>query len=537
MPFYIRSLIVIMVLSSIVLWLGRPYATLKATLPDDYRRRALSWVVITLAMFLSHSYYLFLILSLPLMVIAGGKDSNRLAYFAFLIFVVPTFPFEITGSSALNSLIKLDHMRWLSLAVLLPAWWSLRSKPGVTPFGRTTVDKFIFGYIALWLTLQAMSTTVTNLVRISFYMFLEIFLPYYVASRGARDMKSFRDVIMAFVVAVLIMAPTGVVEFARKWLLYNSINEVMGLPYWGLNNYLQRGEGVLRASVTTGHPIVLGYLMSIALGLNAFLRPSTKPGLWKLAVLGLCGGIVAAMSRGPWVGAAAMLLVLIATGPKVGSRLMQVSMLGLLMTPLLFMTEQGQKILDYLPFVGTVESQNVEFRARLLDVSLGVLAKFPFFGALDFINDPDMEQMRGSDGIIDIVNTYLGVAMATGVVGLTIFVAPFVIVCFGIARRLFAGGLSPDSEEHLLGRALLATLVGIMVTIGTVAAISVVAYVYLFIVGLGAAYVESMTAAARAPAQQPAPRPAAEPPPSRRPPRPQPGWATRGRPRPVRGPQ
>ena len=152
MPFYIRSLLVIMVLSSIVLWLGRPYATYKSTLPDDYRRRALCWVVITLTMFLSHSYYLLLLIMLPLLVIAGGKDSNRLAFYAFLIFVVPPFPFDVQGSGgAMNSLIKLDHFRWLALAVLVPAWWKLRATPGVTPFGRSTVDKFILAYIVLWL--------------------------------------------------------------------------------------------------------------------------------------------------------------------------------------------------------------------------------------------------------------------------------------------------------------------------------------------------------------------------------------------------
>lgn len=517
MPFYIRALIVIMVLSSIVLWLGRPYATYKATLPDDYRRRALCWVVLTLTLFLSHSYYLLLLIMLPLLVLAGGKDSNRLAFYAFLLFVVPPFPFDVQGSGgAMNSLIKLDHFRWLALAVLVPAWWKLRATPGVTPFGRSTVDKFILAYILLWLVLQSMSTTLTNLVRLAFYHFLDTFLPYYVASRAARDLKSFRDAAMALVLGALLMAPVAMFEFARKWLLYNSINEVLGLPFWGFNQYLQRGEAVLRSSVTTGHPIILGFVFAVALALNSFLRLSTKPGLWRLATAGICGGLIAAMSRGPWVGAAVMMIVLIVTGPHVSSRLMRVSLLGLLLMPLLFMTEQGQKILDYLPFIGTVESANVEFRARLLDVSLGVLAKFPFFGALDFLEDPDMQQMRGGDGIIDIVNTYLGVAMATGVVGLTIFVAPFVLVCLGVLRRLYFSGMPRESEMHALGRSLLAALLGVMVILATASPLAAVPILYLFLIGLGDGYLDLTArqpvaearpeAAAAAPAARPAPR-------------------------------
>jgi O-antigen ligase len=225
------------------------------------------------------------------------------------------------------------------------------------------------------------------------------------------------------------------------------------------------------------------------MGLAAFLQKSVASRrTWLLLMAGLFVGLVSAMSRGPWVGAAATLAVLLITGPNLGSKLGKVAMAALVGIPILLSTEQGRKVLDYLPFIGTVETQNIDFRERLIDVSLRVLANYPIFGALDFLSHRDMEQMRGGDGIIDMVNTYLAVAMSTGFVGLTLFVAPFLLMLVHIAhilRRI------PDksSELHLLGRALLASTTGILVSIATVASIVAIPIVYLCVLGLGTGYI------------------------------------------------
>jgi hypothetical protein len=107
-----------------------------------------------------------------------------------------------------------------------------------------------------------------------------------------------------------------------------------------------------------------------------------------------------------------------------------------------------------------------------------------------------MEALRGSDGIIDLVNSYVIVALSSGFVGLALFVGPFALVVLGILRCLFS--LDKHSEEHLLGRALLGALVAILVTIATVSSICAVAVVYFTVMGMGAGYVRMITAAQRA---------------------------------------
>jgi len=487
MPVHLRALVVIMAVSVVMLWLVRPMACAHAIQPADYRRRAGVWIALTLLSFLSHNYWVFVMLSVPLLLIVSAKDPNPLGFYFFLIVAVPPFPAEIPAPGALRYLIEVNHLRWLSLAVLLPAYLKLRTKPDTVPFGRTNVDKFVLAYVLLWIGLQVGPASLTHLLRICFYMAIDVILPYYVASRALRDLPAFRDTVMSFVVAVLLMVPLAVFEFGRRWLLYNGLEGALGIPYWGMGNYLMRGEAFLRASVATGHPIVLGYMMAVALGLTAYLRPF-MPGKrhWLVVMAALFIGLVAAMSRGPWVGAAATLLLLVVTGPNVGSKMLKTLAFGLVALPLALMTEQGQKMIDYLPFVGTVESQNVEFRQRLFEVSLGVIAQNPLFGSLGL--QTDMEQMRGSDGIIDVVNTYVLVALQSGLVGLTLFTAPFVLVGAGLARALHAMR-DKTTESHLLGRALLAALVGIAIIIATVSSISTVPAVYLAVIGMGAGYV------------------------------------------------
>src|SRR6185436_14117819 len=61
---------------------------------------------------------------------------------------------------------------------------------------------------------------------------------------------------------------------------------------------------------------------------------------------------LSAAGRGPWVGAAAMLLAFVATGPRAVTRLAKLAAGGLCVVPLLMVSPVGQALLDYLPFVG-----------------------------------------------------------------------------------------------------------------------------------------------------------------------------------------
>jgi hypothetical protein len=549
MPEHLRALVFILALvTPIFLFagiqrVGLPIAT------EDYKRRCAMWYATTLLAFLTHDFWLFMVAMAIAIRIAASRETNPLALFLVVALAVPPYFKEIPGALGIDHLIALSLPRLLSLLLLLPVWLVLRSRKDVDSFGSLWPDRFLLGYLAVYLVAQFFYDTPTNALRIGIvYSFLDIFLPYYVASRTVRSMKAFKDVVSTLALMSVVLAVIAAFEWGRRWLVYNALDNALGVD-WVLSSYLFRGEGGgLRAQASLGHSIVFGYTMVIGLALFAFLRPEMsaprvvranttnsrasgsfggrfgtslvgvfvavplallsflrpssyvpgRPALapkpttfpsvaWRIGAALILGGIIVSLSRGPWVGAAAALVVLAVTGPEVVSRLAKLSVGVAFAIALLLTTDTGQRLMAFLPFVGTVDAFNVTYRQRLFDVSLDVIAQRPFFGAVDFMNSPILQQMRQGEGIIDIVNSYLGIAMRNGLVGLGLFAGVFIMAIAGIIeclRRI----KDKDSELHLLGRVLLAALVGAMVTITTVSSILAVPLLYWSLAGLALGY-------------------------------------------------
>jgi O-antigen ligase len=144
-----------------------------------------------------------------------------------------------------------------------------------------------------------------------------------------------------------------------------------------------------------------------------------------------------------------------------------------------------------------INEDSVFYRQRLLENSIQVIMQNPFFGNFDFYYSPLMQDMRQGEGIIDVVNTYLGVGLARGLVGLCLFSGFFIAAAIGIfngMRRL----TDRNGELYLLGQALFSSLVGILVIIFTTSSVSIIPVIYWSVAGLGVAYAR-MLALAKAP--------------------------------------
>ncbi|WP_449432907.1 O-antigen ligase family protein [Pseudomonas putida] len=496
MPEHFRALIVILFLAGVVFFLARRPAT--DLIPEgDFKRRRNLWFALTLVAFFSHSFWVYAGAAAVILLIARRRERNPLALFFLLLFLVPPAAVTIPGFGVVNYLFELDHLRLLTLCLLLPAALALRRQS--LRFGRTWPDRLLGAGLVLMSLLYLRETTVTDTLRQILYMYIDVFLPYYVASRGLKELSDFKDAMLAFVLAAFVLALLGVAEYVRHWLLYNALLDAMGVQ-WSMANYLSRG-GSLRASVTTGQAIALGYVISVAIGLFLFVQTYVRSRLQRyLGALLLAAGLFAPLSRGPWIGAVVIIVGYIALGRGAVKRLSLLALAGVLAIPVLGMMPGGEKLLDLLPFVGTVDNDNITYRERLLDNSWIVIQRYPLFGSFDFRNTPEMQSMIQGEGIIDIVNTYLGLALRIGLVGLGLFVGFFACVLLGIykAMRTFA---DKDDPLRRLGQALLATLVGILVIIFTVSSITVIPVVYWSIGGLGMAYIQMVRGFAHNPAR------------------------------------
>jgi hypothetical protein len=202
-----------------------------------------------------------------------------MALFYMLLFLIPPASVQVPGFGVVNYLVDLNHIR-LTLCVLLPAALQLRRQADTLRFGRTWADRLLAAGLVLMSVLYLRETTLTDTLRQALYLYVDVFLPYYVASRGLRQISDFKDALLAFVLTAFVMALIAVAEYVRHWLLYSALI-AMGVP-WSMSGYLSRG-GALRASVTTGQAIALGYVMSVAIGLFLFVQ-------------GMCN----ARCTGPW---------------------------------------------------------------------------------------------------------------------------------------------------------------------------------------------------------------------------------------------
>jgi O-antigen ligase len=487
MPEHFRALIVILLVAILVFGFARrsacdliPYA--------DFKRRRNLWFILTLVAFCSFSFWVYAVAASVIMYLAGRREHNPVALFYMLLFLIPPATVQVPGFGVVNYLIDLNHVRLLSLCVLLPAALKLRKLPESTGFGRTWPDRLVLAGVLLMGGLYLRETTPTDTLRQSLYLYLDVILPYYVASRGLRQLSDFKDALLAFVLAAFLLALIGVAETIRHWLLYDALLDAMGVE-WSMTSYLSRG-GSLRASATTGQAIALGYVISVGIGLFLFVQGYVRNRLHcLLGALLLAAGLFAPLSRGPWIGAGVIVAAFIATGRGAVRRLMLLALAGVLALPLLAVLPGGEKVLDLLPFIGNIEAENITYRERLIDNSMIVIQRNLWFGSFDFRSTPEMQSMIQGDGIIDIVNTYINLALRVGLVGLGLFLAFFASVLLGINKAMRAFP-DKDDEYRQLGRALLATLIGILVIIFTVSSITVIPIVYWSVGGLGAGYIQ-----------------------------------------------
>jgi O-antigen ligase len=468
-----------------VFWFARPAVTERAMTPEAYATRRNLWLACVFTAFFSFNFWIFITLAGAILFVAARRDKSPLALYCMLLFAIPNYTLQVPGFGIVNFLFDIHYARVLSLVILLPLALKLRAA-NATSSGRTRLpDACVALYIVVNFVIQALDDTLTNSLRSSFYSLTDIWLPYYVASRALTSFEEYRAVASAFLISVAIMAAIAAFETSRFWLLYNALRYALDAPP-PLLLYLTRGAGgLLRAKAATNQPIVLGYQMMIAISLFTFLRFETirTKTMW-LAGGCLVAGLVASLSRGPWVGTAIALLLVVALGPGKGKRIVWSAGAVMAALVVLAISPFGRTLLEYLPFVGSVEAENVDYRFTLWEISLDVARLHPWFGDQFFMRNPMMEPLRQGQGIIDVTNSYLQVLLAHGAVGLALFIVPF-ISALRAARRLQLAAIA-NGDEHVerLGRALLATVVGIMVTIATVSSIDTIPTLYWVVIGL-----------------------------------------------------
>ncbi len=487
MPEQLRSLTYIVLLALIAFFFAKKI-TASVVSEQQFNRWRNTWVALTFIVFLASNFWVYAILSALLLWFVGKKEQNAFALFFVLLFAIPRISDKISGLGVVNFLFEVDYVTILSLTLLLPAYLSLRANRDTEPFLSLWPDRLLLAYMILVVALLMRDTTATDAMRMVIRNFTDIFLPYYVASRGIKTLQQFKEVLAAFVIAAMVAAMLAIFEYSRFWLLYANLESYLGTT-WEMGNYLGRGDS-LRALASLGQPIVLGFVMMLALGFYLSISKLVKSrSLRCLGWVLLSVGLYVPLSRGPWVGAALLIIVFLLLSPNRFKNLLILAIASIFSFVLLNIVPAGQKIINLLPFIGNTEAENVDYRVRLIDAAYTVFQRYPLFGSVKFNDELAGLGMTQGEGIVDIVNQYLWIVLERGLVGLMLFVGFFTIVIFQLAMHLKqAEKEDTDTFSPLVGRSLLACLIATMVTITTVSGILVLPVVYWALGGLGVGY-------------------------------------------------
>jgi len=485
MPEYLRALVVILLLATFTFAFAKK-AIGPLISPQLFHCWRNAWFAVTLIAFLSYNFWIFIIVSTIFLLFTVRREQNQFALFLILLFAVPRIRADIPGFGVIDTLFSIHYLRLLSLTILFPAFLALRSKPSTLRFGKNWPDRLLLIYLILTFLLELRETSFTDTLRLGFYEFTDIFLPYYVASRGIKDFNQLKEVMIAFVLACFVVGVIGVFEFSQSWLLYNSLRDALGVS-WESGVYLARGD-YLRAVASLGQPIVFGFAMMVGLGFYLFITQSIKKRMIRRLGLALIiAGLFSSLSKGPWIGAIILVVVFLATRPNVTKYFAILSIVALLALGMMQSIPGVEKIIKLLPLIGNTDTENIDYRSELIDKSMILINKNPFFGAANIRSTPEMKEMIQGEGIVDIVNTYLEIALRYGLVGLSLFAGFFLLILLNIYKsmRRIADN---KSEVYLCGRSLIASLIGILITISTVSSIILIPYIYWSVAGLMISY-------------------------------------------------
>jgi hypothetical protein len=489
-PLSVKELIVVLLISIGVFKLAQPVAQLYCP-NKDFARRCKVWIALTVTVFIAPNFWVFVFVATPMLIILGKKDSNPAAAFLFLLYVLPSISVRVP-MIGLSFLIELDFPLLLTICLLTPTAWRLwKNRNASRTPGLKILEILLAAYCVLtaFVFLQPevapgvlMQPTFTDCLRRTFEIFFGLFIPYFVISRTSTNRAAIQDMIASFSIKCALLAAVATFEYVRSWLLYGEL-----VSRWGLGSigYISRG-GDVRAMASAGHPLLLGYLLAVAFGFWLYLQQNVQSRVSRWSITGLfLFGLMAAYSRGPWVGAIVIYFSFAALGPRVLPKMFKAVAGILLLASAVAVSPLGDKIARVVPyFGGTVDMDNVVYRERLLDRSWQIITDHPWFGDQQALLK--MQGLRQGEGIIDLMNGFVSILLSSGFVGLSLFLL-FIVVGSFKAFRVSAAAAKSDPDLSKLGACLVACILGSLVMMWLGGLIDMMTCV---LVALTAAYVD-----------------------------------------------
>ena len=440
---------------------------------QEYQRAFGLIVAATIVVFLGQSTMLYAIgiafVALGAQSVLGGGARGKIAAFMLLIMVLPPLTWQVGGIGDINYLLALTGPRILTIVLLTgPALALLGDRSYKREPWVVWIDIAVFAYQMLKILLMVPHSTMTGLLRLMVESGLDVLLPYYVVSRGIRTQADMRFHLSHLALGLAFSAAVGFTEFFIHRNLYSELQWLYAYK-WQLTMTLLRGEH-LRVQASTPQPIVLAFEMIFALGIWTYLRGRDWRSLPVAAIYGLVLCCLAfTFSRGPWIGGLIFGVCLLGLRRLKISAFVWTFSFVLVACVVLKSFGADQILINALGAVfGSSEADlsSINYRSELLDTALALLKQSPWWGVPNYASQ--MQALRQGEGIIDLVNSYIAIALDAGVIGLLLYVSPYLLVFRRLARSskvAMQGADQADTNRFIA--TFLALMIALLFTIFT----------------------------------------------------------------------
>jgi len=470
----------------------------------QYQRAAMVLMLVIVVSFLAHSQLIYVVVLAGVALFAqaqlGGGVRGKVAAYMLLVLALPPLAYGIGGVGDINYVLELTGPRVLSLVLLPGAAMALMvDRTFERPRWVTGVDLAVVVYAVLKIALASSHSSATASLRQLVEFVLDVLLPYYVVSRGIRSEVDLRFVLSHLAMGCVLAASVGCAEFVVNRNLYSELQWVYGYK-WQLTMSLMRGTHV-RVQAMTPEPIVLAFVMIFGLGLWTYLvgREFRRwPVLFVYAMMAAC--LFFTFSRGPLLGALVFGLCLLGLHklPVKGF----VALLLLLLVAAIGVKAAGADAAIMTALSGLFGSSqadlsSIAYRNELLDTALALLKQSPWLGVPDY--GARMQELKQGEGIIDIVNSYIAIALDTGLVGLVIYLLPYVFALNRLFRVLaLSGAPGEDADKAAFTRVFAALTIALLLTIFTTSLVSTMPILLIMLLALPIARLSMKTVTATA---------------------------------------
>ncbi len=415
-------------------------------------------------------------LSIPFILVAQPKNIlERVPFYFAALFIIPAeanFDIPMIG---LNYLMSMDNVKLLSIIIITPLLFVGMPKLSRLRFG--LLDFLVLSY-GLWtIFLSYRGVPMTTGLRYSINIILIWILPYFAISRLVVHWRVVHSTMNTWLLMSTILSLIAMISIARQWNLYTVIDIDSSFEV----EYYRRG-GWLRVA-TTFSTSLFAYFLSVALITLEVLKRYVKVTRLQTWAMRIMFPIAVFMtgSRAGWV------MVPICYG-------------------LYFIFDQKSVLLKWSALTAgivggfisySVYTQNAlsnvdeygtfQYRRDLIDASMIQIDSAFWAGDADYLNSEHLAHMVQGQGIIDIVNSYLQIALRYGVVGFILFVSMIGVACFSLFRiKASWGHLAADEQQWLRDwrAVLLAALIALSLLFVTTSMVSYTVSIFMVLLAL-----------------------------------------------------